>query len=104
MEPILHLSFPVRDMPASVAFYVDVLGCGLGREREQFTDVWFYGMQITLHAQADQVLPPEQRGVRHFGATLGADDLQALVQRLDEHGVAWLSPLQTEHEGTEKEQ
>ena len=39
MEPILHLSFPVRDLAQSIAFYVDVLGCELGRVHDEFADV-----------------------------------------------------------------
>ena len=104
MEPILHLSFPVRDLARSIAFYVDVLGCELGRVHDEFADVWFYGMQVSLQAQPEQVLEPELRGVRHFGVTLGAEDLRATLQRLDTHGVAWLSKVATDHAGTPKEQ
>ena len=104
MEPIPHLSFPVRDLEESTAFYVDVLGCDLGRVRDEFVDVWFFGMQITLHAQPDQVLASDLRGVRHFGVTLGAEDLHSTLQRLDAHGVAWLNSVATEYAGTPKEQ
>jgi Predicted dioxygenase of extradiol dioxygenase family len=104
VEPILHLSFPVRDVERSIAFYVDVLGCDLGRVRDEFADVWFFGMQITLHAQPEQVLSPDLRGVRHFGVTLDLDDLHAVLQRLETHRVAWLSELATEYPGTPKEQ
>jgi hypothetical protein len=91
-------------MAASVAFYVEGLGCEVGRRRDDFTDVWFCGMQITLHAQPDQVLAPELRGVRHFGATLPRDQLDALLDRLDTCGVTWLSRVSTDHPGTDKEQ
>jgi extradiol dioxygenase family protein len=104
VEPILHLSFPVRDLEESIAFYVDVLGCDRGRVRDEFADVWFFGMQITLHAQPDQVLGSEMRGVRHFGVTLGAEDLHSTLHRLDAHGVVWLNTVATEHTGTPKEQ
>jgi hypothetical protein len=104
LEPILHLSFPVRDLAASVAFYTEGLGCTVGRRRSGFTDVWFYGMQITLHAQPEQVLPPEQRGVRHFGVTLERTELDAILARLDSHGVAWLDRVSTDHPGTPREQ
>ena len=61
MPPILHLSLPVRDLESSQAFYVDVLGCGLGRERDRFIDVWFFGMQVTLHEQPNQLLAADGR-------------------------------------------
>jgi len=104
MPPILHLSLPVRDLAECRAFYVDVLGCELGRERPTFIDVWFYGLQLTLQEHPDQVLSDEQRGVRHFGVTLGADELSELLARLATHPVQWLSPVSTDYPGTPQEQ
>jgi extradiol dioxygenase family protein len=34
MEPVLHLSIPVADLSTAREFYVDALGCTLGRVRE----------------------------------------------------------------------
>ncbi len=104
MEPILHLSIPVRDLAESRAFYVDLLGCDLGRVRDDFIDVWFYGMQVSLHAEPDQVRPVEEQGVQHFGVTLGANDLQQLLHRLGGQHVTWVSPVSTDYPGTPKEQ
>jgi extradiol dioxygenase family protein len=56
VEPILHLSIPVRDLSESVGFYVESLGCELGRVREWFVDIWFFGMQVTLHERPEQIL------------------------------------------------
>ena len=39
MQPILHLSIPVRDMEEASAFYVHTLGCQSARARAGFTDV-----------------------------------------------------------------
>jgi uncharacterized protein len=104
MPPVLHLSLPVRDLAESRAFYVDVLGCELAREHPTFIDVWFYGLQLTLQERPDQVLSDEQRGVRHFGVTLSADELNELLARLDAHPVQWLSPPTTDYPGTPQEQ
>jgi extradiol dioxygenase family protein len=104
MPPILHLSLPVRDLAECRAFYVDVLGCEIGRELPTSIDVWFYGLQLTLQERPDQVLSDEQRGVRHFGVTLGADELSELLARLDTHAVQWLSPVSTDYAGTPQEQ
>jgi extradiol dioxygenase family protein len=104
MQPILHLSLPVLDLETSKAFYVDVLGCALAREREQFIDVWFYGLQLTLQQHPDQVLTPEQRGVRHFGVTLDRDDLIMLLSRLERGDVEWASRVRTDYAGTPQEQ
>ena len=82
MKPILHLSLPVRELAESIEFYVDVLGCQVGRVRESFVDVWFFGMQVTLHEVPEQVTAAEQRGVRHFGVTLDAAEMDVLLRRL----------------------
>src|SRR4051812_18493683 len=104
MQPILHLSLPVLDLATSKSFYEDVLGCEIGRERPDFIDVWFFGLQLTLQLQPAQVLPLDPRGVPHFGATVGMDDLTALLARLDGQPIEWLSPLHTDYAGTPQEQ
>jgi extradiol dioxygenase family protein len=104
VTPILHLSLPVRDLAESRQFYVDVLGCSSGREREGWMDIWFYGMQVTLHEQPDQVLPAEVAGVRHFGVALSEDQFDALMSRLAGRAVEWLGPASTNHRGTARQQ
>ena len=102
--PILHLSLPVRDLAEARDFYVDVLGCRLGRSADEGADVWFYGLQLTLQNRPDEVLPDRQRGVRHFGVTLSRADLTDLLGKLDQHSVTWLERVHTDHAGTPKEQ
>jgi extradiol dioxygenase family protein len=104
MDPILHLSLPVRDLAESRRFYVDVLGCEIGREPEDFIDVWFYGLQLTLHLAPEQVQSAEERGVRHFGVTLSHAELSALLTHLEGQPVEWLSPVSTDYPGTPREQ
>jgi hypothetical protein len=104
VEPILHLSIPVSDLVEARRFYVEALGCMPGREHPDWCDVWFYGMQVTLQERPDQVLADEQRGVRHFGVTLGGDDLDRLLQRVSEHQVRWLDPVTVDYAGTPREQ
>jgi len=108
MDPILHLSLPVRDLAAARTFYVDVLGCSPGRVRDGWIDVWFYGMQVTLHEEPDLVAAPDARGVRHFGVTLAADQLAALLQRLETQtivpAIEWLRPVATDYAGTPRAQ
>jgi len=104
VDPILHLSLPVRDLQESVEFYVGTLGCTLGRVRADFVDIWFYGMQVSLHDEPDQVRSAAENGVRHFGVTLERAELDALIARLDREVVEWSSPLHTDHVGTPLEQ
>jgi uncharacterized protein len=104
VQPILHLSLAVRDLDESVAFYSGALGCDVGRAVDRFVDVWFFGMQVTLHEAPDQLLSPEQRGVRHFGVTVGRDDLQRMLERAEVYGVEFSSEPTTDYAGTPREQ
>ena len=99
MEPILHLSLPVADLDATRAFYVDVLGCPLARERDRFIDVWFYGMQLTLQERPEQLLGDDRQGVRHFGVTLAREELAALIERLRHEPVTWVHDVATDTTG-----
>ncbi len=104
MPPILHLSIPVHDMAAARAFYVDTLGCRVGRTSAGFTDVWFYGMQVTLQDRPDENTGQPDRGSRHFGVTLARDEFEDTLARLDERGVAWVSPVSNDDVGKPTEQ
>jgi uncharacterized protein len=113
VDPILHLSLPVADLARARGFYVDVLGCPPGRVREGWLDVWFFGLQLTLQDDPGHVLAPEAQGVRHFGVTLGAEELDALLARLDGHGtgadidgldVDWVDRVHTDFAGTPRQQ
>lgn len=95
MTAVLHLSIPVHDLRAARAFYVDALGCRPGRVREDWIDVWFFGMQLTLQLRPDEVHAADDQGVRHFGVALSeAVEYRAVLDRLASVDVAWLSPPQ----------
>jgi extradiol dioxygenase family protein len=104
MQPILHLSIPVRDLAESRHFYVDTLGCQAARSREDFQDVWFYGMQITLQDRPDDVPAAHSGASPHFGVTLGRQQFDAVVARLGEKDVEWVVPVSTDDEGLKTEQ
>lgn len=90
--PVLHLSLPVSDLDASRRFYVDAFGCDLGRVRDDWIDVWFFGMQLTLQLRPGEIRPVAEQGVQHFGVVLpDLDQYLAVVERLRSAGVEWLS-------------
>jgi len=104
VQPILHLSIPVRDLAEARDFYVQTFGCRAARTRDAFCDVWFYGMQVTLQDRPDDVQPLAVGGSRHFGVALARDEFDAVVSRLAARGVEWVQPVSTEHEGSAQEQ
>ena len=95
--PPFHLAFPVHDLSAARAFYVDVMGCRVGRSDARWIDFDFYGHQLTAHLAPDEARPAatnpvdgDDVPVRHFGAVLDWDDWHATAARLRDAGVSFL--------------
>ncbi|MDF2094907.1 VOC family protein [Aquibaculum arenosum] len=95
--PPFHMAFPVADLEATRSFYLDVLGCGLGREAERWIDFDFFGHQISAHLRPDEVaraqtneVDGDQVPVRHFGAILEWDAWHALAERLKAAETAFI--------------
>lgn len=99
MRPIFHLSFPVRDLDESIAFYVGELGAVVGRREAAWADVALFGAQLTLQQQPGDIPDPMPRS-RHFGATLSWREWEDLTGRLSE----FIEGPRTDHGGTEREQ
>jgi extradiol dioxygenase family protein len=96
LEHPFHLAFPVRDVESTRAFYVDVLGCRVGRSAERWIDFDFFGHQLSAHVadESGAVGTNEVDGddvpVRHFGVVLAWDAWHALADRLRARGVPFL--------------
>lgn len=101
MEPLFHLSIPVDDLERAKAFYVDTLGCTVGRETRGRFDINFFGHHIVAH------LAPREAGrengtipsdgdtapLRHFGVILPLEAWREMESRLVGRNVAFtLSP------------
>lgn len=104
MRPILHLSLPVRDVEEARDFYVRALGCQPARQRDDFVDVWFFGLQLTLHDRPDEATGLVPGSSRHFGVTLSRDEFDQLVEHLEGSGVQWVAPVATDDAGLRTEQ
>jgi uncharacterized protein len=81
MRPIIHISFPVSDMPEAIAFYRQVLGAEIGRHTETFADAFVFGAQVTLQNDPLNVTAPMPRS-RHFGATVSWENWEEMASRL----------------------
>lgn len=95
--PPFHLAFPVTDLGATRAFYVELLGCRVGREDERWIDFDFFGHQITAHqvdglgrANATNLVDGKGVPIPHFGAVLDWDAWHALAERLKQASVAFI--------------
>jgi len=78
---IFHLAFPIENIPDTKKFYVDGLGCTVGRQTTNSMILNLYGHQLVAHVT--EKLPP-QTGIypRHFGIVFPTlADWQALLDR-----------------------
>jgi extradiol dioxygenase family protein len=84
---IFHLAFPVTDLDATKRFYVEGLGCTLGRRSDSALILGIAGHQIVAHVVKEFVA---QKGIypRHFGLVFTDEtDWQALVDRAKAKGL-----------------
>ena len=88
MPAPFHLAIGADDLEAARAFYVGVLGCGVGREDPLWIDFDLFGHQLTVHrvaASGDRGANPvdgDHVPIPHFGVVLPWDEWQALAERL----------------------
>lgn len=68
-DTLFHLAFPTYDVAATKQFYVDGLGCSLGRESSHAVTFGLAGNQLVAHLMTEPL--PQQQGIypRHFGLT-----------------------------------
>jgi uncharacterized protein len=81
-DMIFHLAFPIENIPDTKKFYVDGLGCKVGREATSSIILNLYGHQLVAHITDKP--SPAQAGIypRHFGIVFPTlADWQALLDR-----------------------
>ena len=104
-----HLAFPVRDIESTKRFYVELLGCRVGREAERWIDFDLHGHQLSAHlappdAVATNPVDGEQVPVRHFGVILTLSAWRMLEARLRAAGAEFLIEPQVRFAGQAGEQ
>ena len=83
-----HLAFPVTDLEATRRFYVEVLGCRLGREDARWIDFDLEGHQLSAHlvdGRADaghNHVDGDGVPIPHFGLVLEWEAWHRLAERL----------------------
>ncbi|EDQ02304.1 VOC family protein [Shewanella benthica] len=97
MSNCFHLAIPAGDLNLAKKFYCDVLGCKSGNSEEgHWVDIDFWGNELTLH-QSEERLPKVRHEVEmgsvlvpHFGIHLSDGAFQALKERIETAGIAYL--------------
>jgi extradiol dioxygenase family protein len=110
MKSVFHLAFHVHDLDAARRFYGGVLGCREGRSTATWVDFDFFGHQLSLHLGAPFATTDTGRvdnhwvPMPHLGVVLELPDWQALAQRLEDAGVAFVLEPQVRFAGRSGEQ
>ena len=106
-----HLAFPVLDLEEARDFYVNTLGCSIGRESDQWIDFNLYGHQIVAHLSPNEIqdvsrsqVDGDAVPVPHFGVILENNEWQKLVDRLKTKGEDFLIEPRVRFEGKSGEQ
>lgn len=98
---IFHLAFPVRNLGEAKRFYVEGLGCVVGRESATAVTLGLAGHQLVAHLIKTETAP--QKGVypRHFGLIFTReDDWQALADRAKAKGLKFYQHPRRRFAGT----
>jgi extradiol dioxygenase family protein len=101
---LFHLAFPVTDLAAAKRFYVEGLGCALGRESATALTLELQGHQLVGHLVTHE--PEAQKGIypRHFGLIFTSEtDWQALVDRAKAKGLTFYQEPRRRFPGTRLE-
>ena len=100
-DVIFHLAFPTHDLAAAKRFYVEGLGCTLGRESSHAVTFGLAGHQLVAHLIPEP--PSAQPGFypRHFGLVLPSQEAwQALVDQAKAKGLTFYQQPRVRFPGT----
>ena len=92
-RPLFHLAFAVSNLDAARNFYVDVLGCRVGRSGERWIDFDFFGYQITAHyvdstpAKSTNAVDGHDIPIPHFGIIMSWEDWHRAVDHMNYIGI-----------------
>jgi uncharacterized protein len=98
---LFHLAFPIYDVGATLRFYVDGLGCTVGRRSKHAVTLSLAGHQLVAHVVPDQ--SSKQKGIypRHFGLIfLSQQEWQALADRAKDKDLTFYQQPRVRFPGT----
>ncbi|OUT38390.1 MAG: glyoxalase [bacterium TMED6] len=106
-----HLAFPVNDIEKAKQWYIDVLGCNIGRESTRWVDFNFFGHQISAHLVENTIsiqqinsVDNKDIPVRHFGIILNDSEWKKLANKFAKINLDFLVSPYTRFEGEIGEQ
>ena len=103
-QVLFHLAFPVTDLEEAKRFYVDGLGCSLGRMSNSAITLNLNGNQLIGHLTRAQSESPKSIYPRHFGLVfMSQEDWQAMADRARQKGLRFYQEPRHRYLGTRLE-
>jgi hypothetical protein len=100
-KTLFHLAFPMHDLAAAKRFYVEGLGCILGRESEKAVTLGLAGHQLVGHLTPEPLSPQQGIYPRHFGLVLPSQEAwQALADQAKAKGLTFYQQPRVRFPGT----
>ena len=106
-----HLAFPVYAIRETIQWYVDILGCSIGRQSRLWVDFDFFGHQISAHKIEEKLLKSKTNPVdgynipsRHFGIVMEMKKWKNLVERLNKKRIKFIIEPNIRFKGEKGEQ
>ena len=83
-----HVAFPVNNIAKTEKFFVDIIGCSIGRQSENWIDFNFFGHQISAHLNPEKntttptnIVDNDNIPIRHFGLAVPWKEWHELVEK-----------------------
>jgi len=103
-QVLFHLAFPVTDLEEAKRFYVDGLGCSLGRMSNSAITLNLNGNQLVGHLTRAQSESPKSIYPRHFGLVfMSQEDWQGMADRARQKGLRFYQEPRHRYPGTRLE-
>jgi uncharacterized protein len=101
---IFHLAIPIDDISLAKTFYVEGLGCSIGRENSQAAIFDFYGHQLVAHVTEETLIPQQGIYPRHFGIVFTLkSDWEATLARAKDRQLTFYQPSKLRFPGKSTE-
>ena len=106
-----HVAYPIAELEKTKEFYVNILGCNIGRSDTTWVDFNLFGHQLVFHVvkgfeQRHYFNPVDKHNVPvpHFGVVLTWDNWQPFVDRLNHHNISFVIKPHIRFQGQPGEQ
>ena len=106
-----HLALPTKNLRETKQYYLNQLGCTMGRSDKTWIDFNFYGHQVVFHEYKEFSMPSvtnpvdsKEVHIPHFGIVLTMNDWKSLAEKLTLKKQSFIIEPYIRFEGTNGEQ